>query len=371
MRSPFLIYASLAAGSIIPVPEDPRVQLALTLETPSNGVSTTPDGRTFLVYCRVDNSTGPGVVEWDNSTQTGTAFPDEEWNSYTATKDPATHFVNINAQRIGPDGALWIVDVGALGFGQPVLPSGPKVVQVNLTTNAVQRVYNLGNATRSTSLLDDIRFNPATGKAYLTDAGAPALIVLDLATGAARRVLEDDPSTTATVPISGEGTYLHGPYPSQGFAYVHADQLEVSPDGAWLYYQPPPGGLSRIATRHLDAAFANVSLAGALGGFVEPVAPTPHTGGTAVDAEGTIWSSDVDRQTIYRIAPNGTISVFVQDPRLLWIDAMWIDTSGKLWLPSVQLNRGVPFQNGTSKIVKPLHVYTIDIGVGPSAIDHK
>jgi hypothetical protein len=60
----------------------------------------------------------------------------------------------------------------------------------------------MGNVTRSNSLLDDIRFNPATGKAYLTDAGSPGLIVLDLESGMATRVLDDDPSTSATMPVS-------------------------------------------------------------------------------------------------------------------------------------------------------------------------
>ena len=52
------------------------------------------------------------------------------------------------------------------------------------------------------------------------------------------------------------------------------------------------------------------------------------------------------------------------------MDAMWIDTAGKLWMPAAQLNRGTPFQDGKSFIVKPLYVFTLDIGVGPPAIDH-
>jgi hypothetical protein len=60
----------------------------------------------------------------------------------------------------------------------------------------------MGNVTRTNSLLDDIRFNPATGKAYLTDAGSPGLIVLDLESGMATRVLDGDPSTSDTMPVS-------------------------------------------------------------------------------------------------------------------------------------------------------------------------
>ena len=49
---------------------------------------------------------------------------------------------------------------------------------------------------------------------------------------------------------------------------------------------------------------------------------------------------------------------------------MWIDDHQKLWMPAAQLNRGTPFNDGKSYITKPLHVYSIDIGVGPSPIDH-
>ena len=56
---------------------DPRVQVALTLDTPSNGVSTTPDGRLFVLYARVDGTQAQGlpeVVEWVNGT--GVPYPD-------------------------------------------------------------------------------------------------------------------------------------------------------------------------------------------------------------------------------------------------------------------------------------------------------
>jgi hypothetical protein len=160
------------------------------------------------------------------------------------------------------------------------------------------------DVTLATSLIDDIRFNPAVGLAYITDAGAPALIVLDLDSGEARRVLEDDPTTKGFMPPSGEGNLLRN---SQGgFEYVYADQHEVSPDGQYYYYQPCEGGMSRIRTEYLNEAFYNSSFASMLSQYPEPFAMTPSTGGTAIDANGNIYSSDTDRQAIIKIAPNGT-----------------------------------------------------------------
>ncbi|KAK4503808.1 hypothetical protein PRZ48_004723 [Zasmidium cellare] len=359
-----------ANGQIYTGPQDPRIETALTLDVPTNGVSTTPDGRLFLVLARVDGSKGAQVVEYNTTSKSMTPYPNEEWNSYSKGKDPATHLVRINSQRVGPDGKLYLVDVGSPAFGEPViLPLGPKLVQVDPKTNKVSRVYHMGNSTLSNSLLDDVRFNPKTGFAYLTDAGEPGLIVLDLASGISRRVLNTDVSTQGATPISAEGAYLLSASSGQ-FQYIYADQLEVSPDAKWFYFQPANGGLSRIETKCLDQAYYNSSLAGdQLARYVEPFALTPSTGGTAIDAHGNIYVSDTDSQRIISVAPNGTKSVLVQDPRLLWVDAMWI-AGTKLWMPAAQLNRGTPFGNGKSNVTKPLYAFTIDIGVGPSPIDH-
>lgn len=362
---------SLASGTI-----DPRIQVALTLETPCNGVSTTPSGRLFVLYARVDGTQAQGlpeVVEWINGT--GVPYPDAVWNSYAGpSSDPATTLVRVNAQRIGPDGDLWLVDTGSPGFGSPViLPSGPKLVVVDLQTDRVRRVYEMGNATKSGSLLDDIRFGPpGSGTAYLTDAGDEgALIVLELATGRTQRVLSGDESTGAFTPVSAEGTLMLQSGEPGNFEYMRADQLEVSPGGGYLHWQPASGGMFRLPTRDLDAALYNSSLATTLAGLVEPFALTPATGGTAIDAEGSIYVSDLDRQAVEKVYANGTRRTLVQDERLLWVDAMWIDSTGTLWMPAAQLNRGAPFSaGGVSRIVKPLYVYKMDIGVGPSPIDH-
>lgn len=362
------ISALLGLVAIASAATDPRVQVALTLENPSNGVSTTPEGRIFVLFARVDGSTGPQVAEYVNGTYL--PYPNEEWNSYKPGADPTTHLIRTNSQRIGPDGTLWIVDTGSPGFGEPViLPEGAKFIQVDLTTNTVKRIYNLGNVTLASSLIDDIRFDPAKGFAYVTDAGEPAIIILDLASGQAMRVLEGDRSTKgAPMPASAEGKLLRDSM--GGFEYIYTDQHEVSPDAKYYYYQPCNGGMSRIETQYLSGAFYNSSLASVLSQYQEPFALTPSTGGTAIDAQGNIYSSDTDRQAIIKIAPNGTWTTFLQDERLLWVDAMWIDAQHRLWMPAAQLNRGEPFNNGSSYIQKPLYVYTIDIGAGPSPIDH-
>lgn len=150
--------------------------------------------------------------------------------------------------------------------------------------------------------------------------------------------------------------------------HVHVDQLEVSPDGATLFYQSCTGPLWRVPTRLLDdPRTAPTTLAAS----VEIVADTPPTGGTAIGADGTLFVSDTDTQRIVLIAPDGSTSTLIQDPRLLWVDAMWIDSRCRLWLPAAQLNRLALFQGGRSRVHFPVEVYTLQLEAGPAPNDHR
>jgi sugar lactone lactonase YvrE len=222
----------------------------------------------------------------------------------------------------------------------------------------VSHVYDLADAIHANSFVDDIRFNGST--AYLTDAGWPGLIVLDVPSGAVRRALSDTPAVTAQKPLFAEGKQLRDP---QGRAVViHADQLEVSPDGTWLYFQPCCGGMSRIATRVLDDASLS---AAERAQAVEPFADTPSTGGTAMDADGTIYLSDINALRVLKIEPDGRMTTLLDDSRLVWIDAMWIDEAGSLLMPSAQLNRTPGLNGGVDALQPPLHVYRYAAGLPP------
>ncbi len=339
-----------------------HLEIAFSLNVVTNGVASGRDGRIFMTIARFDGSDGARVAERINGELK--PYPDAVWNSWTFGDIGRNRLVRVNSVRFGPDDDLWLVDVGAPGMGRPRIRDGPKLVCINVAANQVRRVYPMDDFTTDRSFIDDVRFNG--NHAYITDAGDPAIIVLDLQTGSGRRVLEQDRSTTAQQPISAEGKVILG---SDGKpVFVHADQLEVSPDGQWLYFQPCSGPLYRLATSLLD----NPTKTDQLPQGVSLFASTTTTGGTAIDAEGNIYASDADRQRILRITPEGKIDVMLEDPRLLWIDAMWIDHGGYLWMPSAQLNRLGTFQGagGISRIVYPIQVYKAQIGVGPSALDH-
>ncbi|MDZ5444935.1 L-dopachrome tautomerase-related protein [Micromonospora sp. 4G57] len=346
---------------VLPQQEDPRLVPVLSADRVWTGVTTTDDGRVFVSFPSADRP-GLQVAEAMPGGRL-VPYPDGGWNQAREDHDPIGAFVCANGLRAGPDGRLWIVDAGAPGIGLPAVAGGARLIVIDLGTDTVARIFDLGAVLRETSYLDDVRFN---GKiAYITDAGAPGLIVLDLTTGQARRVLDGHPSTIDRRTMHADGQVLRGQGGSE--LRVHADQLEVSPDGRYLYFQPASGPLARIETRWLDDPSVPDDT---LAERVEEWLDTPTTGGTAIDAAGTIYLSDVERRRILTITPDRQVDTLLADPRLIWGDAMWIDASGHLWIPAAQLNRTPGLAAGARSVDYPVWIYKLKIDAGPPANDH-
>ncbi|KAB8123722.1 gluconolactonase [Komagataeibacter medellinensis] len=339
-----------------------KLHVALTSERVLNAVAIADDGRRFVSfpYWGGGGSSGPTVAEIDASGQTH-AFPDARWNHPDGTKGMLQPFVRVNAIRIGPDGLLWVVDSGDANVGGPPSSTGgapARLLAFDIMTGAVVHALSLHAASTPHSYMDDIRFHNDT--IFVTDAGDPALVVVNLTTGAQRRVLAHDRSTTDERPMYAEGKLLrvHGQP-----ARIHADQLEVSPDGQILYFQPSSGPMWTVPTAALEnPALPATDLARAVNLFYN----TPSSGGSAIDGDGNLYVSDVDRLRILRITPQGKASTLIHDKRLVWADAMWIDSHGVLWIPAVQLNRTATFQSDdVSRVRLPVAIYTMDLHLKP------
>lgn len=328
----------------------------LTTDLVFNGITRSRDGRLFSPFQRQEKGRGLELGEWVDGRPV--AYPDAAWNAWKSGDDPTKAFVGVNAIRIGPDGDLWVVGKGAAGLGEAPLPGGPKLVQIDLAANRVRRIYDLTAANTTKSFIDDFRFNGR--RAYLTDAGQPGLVVLDLDTGALRRVLDGHPSTVAQRRLTGEGRDLADE--SGRPIYIHADQIEVSPDSRILYYQPCTGPLYRIETRWIDDPAVTDDERGR---HVAVHAEIGSTGGTAIDAAGTIYASDTDRLRILRVAPDGTVTTLIEDPRLVWGDAMWLDEDGGLWIPAAQMNRTKAMNGGVDRVAYPTTIYRLALGAKP------
>lgn len=351
----------------------PSASPAMTAESKLDVAASTEDmiwnavavdrGHVYVSAPRWTGSRGPqlAVLDQDNRPR---AYPDAGWNGWKPGSDPSQAFVNINAIHLDGAGGLWIVDTGSPDFGGDPIPRGAKLVRVALDSGVVDRVIAFGPAiAKKGSYIDDVRFHE--GHAYLTDAGAPGLIVVDLATGSARRVLDDHASVRAPADrdIVLGGAVVKAP--SGQPLRVHADPLELSPDGQWLYYASLEGPWSRVATRWLDDPALSPA---ELTRRVEPWADLPPVGGTAMSPKGDLYFTDLRTNALRKRAPDGTITTLVVDPRLHWVDAPFLDHDGSLWLPVPQMDRVALFNGGTSRIERPIMLFRFRTGAS-SAIE--
>ncbi|MDF7649443.1 hypothetical protein F3J38_04305 [Pantoea sp. Acro-805] len=347
----------------LPEQQDSRLEQVATSPRVWNGITVSHDNRLFA---SLTQSEGAGLQLAEVINNQLKAFPNDAWNQWDA-KDPEHHFYHVNALRIGPDGDLWVMDSGnkGIGTGDQAVTGGAKLVRINLASGKVVQSYVIKAPTlQPTSYLDDVRFNGDF--AYITDPGAVGLVVLDLKSGKSWRVLDNHPLSVDHQPIYADGKKLI--LRDGREKRVGLDQLEVSPDGKWLYYQAIPGPLARIETRYLDdPKIAKDEVAR----HAKKVRETWSTGGTAIDAEGNIYASDINTRSIKRIAPDGKVTTVVQDPRLVWIDAMWV-SKGALWMPSGQINRTPATTGGKPSTVEyPVKLYRLALPIAPSPRDHQ
>ncbi|WP_430231357.1 L-dopachrome tautomerase-related protein [Paraburkholderia tropica] len=269
--------------------------------------------------------------------------------------DAKNAFVSVNALHVDTDGSVWVVDTGAPRFGEGPVSDGTKIVQVDPLTDRVLRIYRLsGSALRPNSYVDDIRIRGR--RAYLTDAGAGAIIVLDLDRGAARRRF-DRQSFTKALPdarIIVNGKVLSAPNGS--ILRVNADDIELSSDGKYLYFGPLSGPLYRVETRFLEDDRLDDE---AVAAHVEKWFDMPAVGGIALAKEGGLYFSQVDDNSLKRRNPDGSVTVLARDPRLRWVDAPFIDKNGYVYLPAAQLDGASIFNHSHSTMTMPVQLFRV------------
>ena len=182
-----------------------------------------------------------------------------------------------------------------------------------------------------------LRIDTATDHAYLTDSGAGGLVVLDLSTGKARRVLDGHPSTLSEgVVLTIEGREWRMP---DGTAPdIHSDGIALTPDRAWLYYQALTGRtMYRIPTEALrDGSLSDAQL----GARIETVGETGASDGLLRAPGGGVLTSAIEHDAVFRVMPDGTVETVVSDPGLAWPDSFAAGPDGWIYVTTSQIHRG-------------------------------
>ncbi len=319
------------------------------------GVAVSKFGRLFVNYPRWSDTYLNAVVEVlpDGTTR---PFPDEGWNGWD--RKPATagnHFVCVQSVVIDDSDVLWILDPAAPMLTSPV-PNGAKLVKIDLRSNRVVKVIPFSSAViRPDSYLNDVRIDLRSQTAYITDSGAGGIIVADLTTGGARRVLDGHVSVMAEpgvrIVINGKPVVDAQGRPPK----FNSDGIALSKDGAWLYYQPITAtSLYRARTDVLRDPNASSA---AIDHAVERYASTFPVDGLWIDMRDRVYLSDITHTAIARVLPDRTIERFIVDRRLQWPDTFTEAPDGTMYVTTSHINESATYNRGKSVRKRPYSVF--------------
>ena len=88
--------------------------------------------------------------------------------------------------------------------------------------------------------------------------------------------------------------------------------------------------------------------------------------GLLCDASGTLYLTDYEHNAIRIRTPDGTYSVLVSDPRILWPDSMAIGGDGYLYFTTNQLHRSPAYHGGTDLRKQPYALFRVNVHQQPS-----
>ncbi|KAI8936834.1 hypothetical protein NX059_006071 [Plenodomus lindquistii] len=287
------------------------------------------------------------------------------------------YLIGVQSVVLDAQDRLWILDTGRALTEDGTLvnasPGGPKLVGVDITSHQViQTIVFPVTVAFPDSYLNDVRFDlrasitsSGKGVAYITDSsseGRNGIIIVDLGTGESWRHLDGIPEVRAQ---RGFVPYLWGQplYSSPGpglpltTAALGSDGIALSADGEDLYFGPIGGrGLYSVPTAKLrergqssellaQAAVSNRGERGLSDGF-------------ETDTNGFIYAGNMEQNAIGFYNPgNGSMTQFVRDPRISWVDTMSVADDGYLYFTDNQLAFSAGFYPNTDRRTRPFALF--------------
>ena len=353
---------STAAHVPAAAPANSPLTIVAEINAPQvTGVAVAPGGKIFAFSPRWDyNPTYPVALVGAHNTLT--PYPDAGWCTWndSVKAEPLKHWICPQAGYVDSKGMLWVVDPAAPGLKFTV-PGGPKLVETDPASGKVVRTYAIpeGAAPRK-SYLNDVRIDLQNQYAYMTESGTGALVVVDLKTGQARSLLQQQPST---LPDKGfitkaQGHALIDPTGKPG--QFKADGIALSTDNQYLYYRALSGhSLYRIKT----AVLRNAALSPAqVNAAPEKLADAPSCDGMEIDSKNNLYLTGFETGAILRRTPDGKLETVVQEARLQWPDTFsWAPDGKSMYFTVSELDKTPNWNKGVAPAHEPFRIYQLTL----------
>lgn len=289
----------------------------LSYAEPIGNVAVSRDGRVFFTVHPESRPDGNKLLEY----VAGAAVP------YPSGAAQAQLFDSVLGLSIDRFNRLWTIDHGNHGLRTA------RIVAIDLDTGDILRnqTFDKTLAPRG-SLLQDLQVSSDGRTVVIADTSVwrkqPALIVYDVETGQARRVLESDTSVSAEPYVirtqNREMKFLGGVIAMRG----GVDGIAMGPE--WLYFGSMTGsGLYRINLDDLrDFSLPHQQIAKR----VERFSDKPLSDGLSTDTNGNVYITDVEHSAIFVVGPGQALTTLIRSESIRWPDALSFGPDGYLYV---------------------------------------
>lgn len=309
--------------STAPALNTASLEQVLEYSEPVGNVAVNRDGRIFFTVHPESRPTGNKLLEYVR----GAAVP------FPSGADQQELFDTVLGVAIDRFNRLWTIDHGNHGM-RPA-----RIVAIDLDNNAIIREQSLSpDIAPAGSFLQDLQVSADGRTIVIADTSVwrkkSAIIVYDVETGDARRVLESHYSVSAENFMirnnDRDMEFLGGVVALRG----GIDGIALGPE--WLYYGALSGsGLYRIRLRDLrDTKLPP----GQLANRVERYSDKPLSDGLSIDIQGNVYITDIEHNAVFVVGPERDLRTLIQSGELRWPDALSFGPDGYLYIADSALS---------------------------------
>jgi sugar lactone lactonase YvrE len=334
-------YPDLSTPPLLP---ESGLEAVLDYPEPIGNVAVSGDGRVFFTVHPESRPRGNKLLEWVN----GAAVPYPSGSVQQLLFDTVLGLVVDRQKR------LWVVDHGNHGFAVA------RLIAFDLDTGEVVHDHQFRpEIAPAGSFLQDLQVSADGEFVFIADTSIwrkrPAIVVYEIASRVARRVLESQESVIAENYLIRTATrdmaFLGGLISLKG----GIDGIALDTNNDWLYYGAiNHSSLYRVPVSVLkDASLHLRQVAPA----VERFSAKPMSDGLTTDRDANVYITDIEHGAVMMVGQDRELKTLIRSNRIRWADSLSFGPDGWLYLADSAIQDQVLKSRDYMKSSGPYYIF--------------